>query len=89
MSEQRFPNRYEEEIAGEETVEWQCSIAANDEFDEDDPEYCGHEPETLELDEPAYIDDMGLVQLPGFVPECPECGNPIDFVVNGLEVIYP
>lgn len=82
-----YQNPYKEKIAGETEVEWQCAVAANDEFDEEDPEYCGHEPETVELDEPAYVDG-DTIHLPGFSRLCPECGNSQEARINGLGVFF-
>jgi len=79
---------YAERIAGETDVTWQCAVAANDEFDPADPEYCPHEPETVTLDEPASIDGDGKIQLPGRPVDCPECGNPYEFLVNRLVVTF-
>jgi len=76
------------EIVGETEVEFQCGVAANDEFDESDPEFCDHEPETVTLDEPAYIDDKGNLHLPGRPSECPECGNPVEFEFNGVPLFF-
>lgn len=77
---------YEERLGDETEVEWQCAVSAYDRFEEDEPAYCDHEPETTELDEPAAVDVHGKITLPGFPRECPVCGNPHDFVVNGLGV---
>ncbi|MFC7128458.1 hypothetical protein [Haloferax chudinovii] len=68
-------------LAGETEVEFHCGVAA--ETDE-----CDHEPETIELDEPAYIDAEGMVYLPGRPLDCPECGNPHDFRFNGVGVMF-
>ena len=82
-----YSDPYEERLAGEITVEWQCGVAAYDRFDPDDPEYCDHERETIELDEPAVVEPDGGISLPGFPGECPVCGNPKEFEINGLGVL--
>jgi YgiT-type zinc finger domain-containing protein len=46
---------------------------------------CDHETEEIELDEPARVEG-DRVYLPG-IPHCPSCGDPHDYVVEGLEVI--
>lgn len=81
-------DRVEELLLGEQTVTWQCGVAANPEFDEDDPEFCDHEPEEIELDEPAYRDDRGTIYVPGRPQTCPECGNPHEFKFNGVSVVF-
>lgn len=80
-------DRYERELLGEQTVTFQCGVAANPQFDESDGEYCDHEPEEIELDEPAYRED-GQIFVPGRPSQCPECGNPHDFEFNGLTVVF-
>lgn len=87
-TEAEYSDPYFERISGKKTVEWQCAVAANDRFDPDDPEYCDHEPETAELDEPARVSPDGEISVPGIPGECPECGNPKEFEVNGLGVIF-
>ncbi|MFC3476299.1 hypothetical protein [Halobacterium litoreum] len=86
MSES-YQDQYERRLLGEKMVTWQCGVAANPEFDEDDPEFCDHEPEEIELDEPAYRDGQKIV-VPGRPSHCPECGNPHDFRFNGCSVVF-
>ncbi|MFW5905288.1 MAG: hypothetical protein ACOCUO_00395 [archaeon] len=74
---------YEERIVGESEVEIRC-IASS--MDLDGPEACSHEIETVELDEPARKEGDRIV-LPGIPLDCPECGNPGGFIVNGLAVL--
>ena len=87
-ADDEYSDPYFVQIAGATTIEWQCGVAANDRFEEDEPEYCDHEPETIELDEPAVVGPDGGISLPGIPGECPECGNPKEFEVNGLGVLF-
>lgn len=82
-----YQNPYEEKIAGKTEIDWQCAVAANDEFDEEDPEYCGHDPETAGLVAPAHVKG-DQVYLPGFDAHCPGCGQAVEFQVNGLGVFF-
>jgi len=82
-----YQDQYEANLLGEQTVEWQCGVAANSEFDEDDLEHCDREPEEIELDEPAYR-ERGKIYVPGRPAECPECGNPHEFEFNGCTVVF-
>ncbi|MDL0133563.1 MULTISPECIES: hypothetical protein [Halobacterium] len=68
-----------DDIADSESVEVECSahLAA--------PETCDGWGETVDLDEPAYVED-GRLFLPGFSWTCPECGNPHSFRIDGVEV---
>lgn len=75
-------------LEGKTEVEFQCGVSAMDEFDEGDPEYCDHEPETIVLDEPAWLDDRGKIHLPGRPTDCPECGNPVEFFFDGIGVMF-
>ncbi|MFC7140040.1 hypothetical protein ACFQMA_09360 [Halosimplex aquaticum] len=77
-----------EQLEGETEVRFQCGIAAGDHFEPGDPEYCPHEPETIVLNEPAFIDERGKIHLPGRPGECPECGNPHEFRFNGVGVFF-
>lgn len=81
-----YDDPYDLRIADETKIEWQCAVSSNDRFEPDEPEYCDHEPETVDLDEPATVDVHGEITLPGFPGECPVCGNPHEFEVNGLGV---
>jgi len=78
-----------EKLDGKTEVEFRCGVAANDRFDESDPEYCDHDPESVTLHEPAYMDDCGKIHLPGRPAECPECGNPVEFEFDGIPVMFP
>jgi hypothetical protein len=72
-----------EQIAGETEVEIECTTPRHE------PDLCDGWCETIELDEPAYFSVDGnreRIYLPGFSWECPECGNPHDFVIEGVEV---
>jgi hypothetical protein len=68
-----------ERIAGSTEVEIECPT------NEAERELCGGCSDTIELDEPAYIENE-YIHLPGFEWECPECGNPHEFVVDGIRV---
>lgn len=72
------PNNIER-IAGRTSVNVECPTELADD------ELCGGWSETIELDEPAYIEGE-YIHLPGFEWECPECGNPHEFVVDGIWV---
>ncbi|EMA01803.1 hypothetical protein C437_15326 [Haloarcula vallismortis ATCC 29715] len=83
-----FTTPAEKHLEGETEVEFQCGVAASNHIDPSDPEYCDHEPETIELDEPAYIDENNRIHVPGRPVECPECGNPVEHEFNGVRVIF-
>lgn len=83
-----FVDPFKERLEGETEVTFQCAVAASDHFEPDDPEYCDHEPEPIELDEPAYRDDRGKIFVPGRPVECPECGNPVEFEFNSVRVMF-
>lgn len=74
----RFPL---EEIAGETEVFVRCGVAL-------ETDHCQHEGTTVQLEEPAYLDDAHRIHLPGWTPDCPECGQPHDFEINGHRVMY-
>ncbi|RLM32650.1 hypothetical protein [Haloarcula sp. Atlit-120R] len=78
----------EKHLAGETEVTFQCGVAASNQFGPSDPEYCGHEPETIELDEPASVDENNRIHVPGRPVECPECGQPVEFEFNGVRVMF-
>jgi|GEM_PF-4782490 len=78
----------EKRLAGETEVTFQCGVAASNQFDPSDPEYCGHEPETIELDEPASVDENNRIHVPGRPVECSECGQPVEFEFNGVRVMF-
>jgi hypothetical protein len=66
-------------VAGQTEVEIACAVAM------DAPRGCDGWSETVDLDEPArYVDDR--ITLPGFSWECPECGNPHEFEIDGIRV---
>jgi len=85
MTTQDLKSQAEKHLAGETEVEFQCAVAANDDLEED---VCDHEPETITLDEPAFIDDNNRIHLPGRPVDCPVCGNPHEFVFNGVWVFF-
>lgn len=87
-TENEYSDPYSERLAGEAEVEWQCGVAANERFEPDEPEYCDHEPETIELDESVVVGPDGGISLPGIPGECPVCGNPKEFEVNRLGVLF-
>jgi len=66
-------------IAGQTEVEVTCAMAL------DSPRACDGWAGTVELDEPARCVN-GRLRLPGFDWECPECGNPSEFEVDGTRV---
>jgi hypothetical protein len=68
-----------EAVEGETEVEIACPIG------EGPPGGCTGWSETVELDEPAEYSD-GTITLPGFDWECPDCGNPHEFEVDGIRV---
>ncbi len=67
------------QIAGETEVEVTCAIAL------DTPRACDGWTGTVELDAPARCVN-GRIKLPGFDWQCPECGNPSEFEVDGTRV---
>ena len=70
-----------EDIAGKREVEVECTTPRHE------PDLCDWDGDTIELDEPAYLSDSGdRINLPGFSWVCPVCGNPHDFVIEGVEV---
>jgi len=69
-----------EAIDGQTEVEIECGVVGDATPD------CDGWSETVELDEPANYTDEGRIELPGFDWECPECGNPHEFVVEGIRV---
>ncbi len=69
------------EVDGATTVEIECAVGI------DEPEYCDGWSETVELSEPAEYDgEVGRIFLPGFNWECPECGQPHEFELEGIRV---
>lgn len=80
---QRELSSEERKIADETHFSVRCPM------NEIEPEICDGWVESVDLDDPAYIDHRGRIHLPGYVPECDECGNPHDFVVNGVRVFFP
>lgn len=81
-----LPTPYKDALDGETEIEWQCGVAVDDQFDDD---ACCHEAEIIELDEPASVDYRGEIHLPGRPRQCPECGNPVTFLANGVTVMFP
>ncbi|MFD1601002.1 hypothetical protein ACFSBX_18875, partial [Halobellus rarus] len=73
-----------EDIDGLEEIEVECAVAIET---PDEPGYCDGWSATIELDEPAEFDpDTARITLPGFNWECPECGQPHEFNVEGIRV---
>lgn len=68
-----------EAVDGMETVEIECTVGKQD------LEECDGWETEIELKEPAHYDGEHL-HLPGFDWECPECGNPHNFAVEGIWV---
>lgn len=68
------------DLDGETEIHVECTTPRAE------PDLCDGWDETIALDEPAYIDDDERVHFPGFEWQCPDCGNPHNFVVNGVEV---
>jgi len=68
-----------EAVDGETEVEIECAVGIHA------PRDCDGWCETVELDEPADYTGQFL-KLPGFNWECPECGNPNEFEVEGIRV---
>ena len=78
MGEYRDPL---EDVDGLEEIEVECAVAI------EAPECCDGWEATVELDEPAEFDsDTGRITLRGFGWECPNCGNPHEFNVEGIRV---
>lgn len=70
-----------EDVEGLEEIEVECAVAI------EAPECCDGWKDTVELDEPADFNrDTARITLPGFNWECPECGNPHEFDVEGIRV---
>jgi len=67
------------EVDGLEVVEIECAVSI------EDTDACDGWCETVELDEPARYESE-RIYLPGFNWECPECGNPHEFNVEGIRV---
>jgi len=69
------------ELDGETAVEIACAVGI------DEPECCDGWSETVDLSEPAAYDgEVGRIFLPGFDWECPACGQPHEFEVEGIRV---
>lgn len=73
-----YRDPYERDIVGETEVEIRCLTAS---MDLNGPEACSHEPEIVELDEPARKEGDRII-LPGIPRDCPECGSPGGYIVN-------
>lgn len=67
------------ELDGVESVEIECAVGL------DAVDSCDGWCETIELEEPATY-ERERIYLPGFSWECPECGNPHEFEVEGIRV---
>ena len=67
------------EVDGLEVVEIECAVAI------EDSEVCDGWSERVELESPARYESE-RIYLPGFNWECPECGNPHEFNVEGIRV---
>jgi len=75
MSEDATYQNPLEKIAGKTEVETACTSPS-----------CAWS-DTVELDEPATLDEYGeRITLPGFTWECPKCGNPHEFIIEGVGV---
>lgn len=68
------------DLDGEAEIHVECTTPRAE------PDLCDGWDETIELDEPAFIDEDERVHFPGFDWQCPDCGNPYEFVINGVEV---
>jgi len=69
------------DLHGETKIEVECGTTGDAQIE------CDGWSETIELDEPAVFDlENEKISLPGFGWECPECGNPHEFVVEGTRV---
>jgi len=69
------------ELQGETEVEVECGVAGDSHI------ACDGWSEIVELVEPAEFDlENETISLPGFDWECPVCGNPSEFVVEGTRV---
>lgn len=68
-----------DDVAGDDEVTVECMTHIQV------PDACDGWGETITLDDPAYVEDDRLF-LPGFSWECPDCGQPYSFRVNGVEV---
>lgn len=66
-------------VEGMESVTIECAVSAQG------LEECNGWKTDFELKEPAYYED-GQIHLPGFAWECPECGNPHNFKIEGIHV---
>ena len=83
MSES-YSGSVDEKIIGETEVHVRCTTPDHE------PEMCGGWSETVELDRAAEWNDGGeTFNLPGYSPECPDCGNPHEFEVEGVGVFFP
>lgn len=81
MSEQSEAEVYQKlaDLDGLEVVEIECAVAS------EDSGACDGWAEDFELDSPARYESE-RIYLPGFGWECPECGNPHEFNVEGIRV---
>lgn len=77
-----YTDPYERDIVGETEVDIRCLTAS---MDLDGPEACAHDTETVKLDAPARKEGDRII-LPGIPLDCPECGSPGGYIVNGHAV---
>lgn len=69
-------------IVGETEIEIVCSVG------ESEPDFCDGWETTIELDEPAYLDEWDNIRMPGFNwPDCESCGQHHDYIVNGTQIM--
>lgn len=79
MSETSETREPLEDVDGSETVTVECVIGS------EGIESCDGWEETIELESAARYEE-GQIYLPGFGWECEECGNPQEFLVDGIRV---
>ena len=69
------------DVDGLEKIDVECAVAI------ENPDACDGWEATIELDEPAEFNtDTARISLPGFSWECPKCGNPHEFEIEGIRV---
>lgn len=73
----------EAQIIGETEVNVECAAS------EIDGDLCSGWSETVELEAPAHYGPHDeKVILPGYTPECDECGNPHEFDIDGVRLRF-
>lgn len=72
--------RYQQ-LVGRETATIKCLTPRSE------PKMCDGWSEEIELDAPVRVEGDRII-LPGYEPECPNCGNPSAFKVNGVELMF-